>query len=125
MRTQTNASPSSTMSLIFENIFMTSLPLSENHFEKRLCALTSISCPYEYLRVSGGGGEGVAPVAQADAEFLREGLAEGGLARPGGAVQEDDAPKVRGGAGGGGGDRFQETSVWSTPRSAKSIALVE
>jgi len=63
--TNTSAPSSSTSSVIFEKSFDTSLPLSLNHFEKRLWALTSTSCPCVYLSRGvvvqrEGEGEGVA-----------------------------------------------------------------
>jgi hypothetical protein len=44
MSTHTKTSGSSSRSLIVSNSLLTSLPLSENHLEKRECALTSTSC---------------------------------------------------------------------------------
>ena len=43
MSKKTKQDGSSTISLIFENSFMTSLPLSENHLLNNECALISIS----------------------------------------------------------------------------------
>lgn len=60
MSTNTRQFSSSTSSVILANSLDTSLPLSLNHLLNRLCALTSTSCPCEYLRASGGqlSGEG-------------------------------------------------------------------
>ena len=49
MSTHMRESPSATSSWMKANNFITSFPLSENHFENRLCALISSKCPPRYL----------------------------------------------------------------------------